>query len=143
LPDKATDRLVIDASAAVNAALVDDAFTGWQTLQVFAPSLLWSEATSALSQMRWRGELSAQEASVALERLVSLPIKSVASQELLGEALTLANELGWAKTYDAEYCVLTLRLNARLLTVDARLAAGLRSRINVVSPAAIERELTG
>lgn len=33
----------------------------------------------------------------------------------------MADEFGWAKTYDAEYVALALLLKCRLVTVDARL----------------------
>ena len=37
------------------------------------------------------------------------------------EAWQVSNELGWAKTYDAEYVALARLLNCRLITLDARL----------------------
>ena len=36
-------------------------------------------------------------------------------------AWLVADELGWAKTYDAEYIALARLLKTRLLTLDARL----------------------
>lgn len=43
----------------------------------------------------------------------------------LGEtAWRLADELGWAKTYDAEYLALAQLLRCRTVTVDSRLRRG-------------------
>jgi predicted nucleic acid-binding protein len=36
----------------------------------------------------------------------------------------VADELGWAKTYDAQYVALTRMLNCRLMSVDERLLRG-------------------
>ncbi len=41
---------------------------------------------------------------------------------LADDAYSLAVRLGWARTYDAEYLALAVRLECPLLTVDARLA---------------------
>src|SRR5680860_1468276 len=43
----------------------------------------------------------------------------------LGEvAWRLSEELGWAKTYDAEYLALALHLDCRFVTLDGRLSRG-------------------
>ena len=118
----ATDRVVLDASAAINASIVD----GWAALnswRLTAPTLLWSEAAAAIRQLAYRGELTAAEERSALERLLAAPVEAVASSQLVREALDLARDLGWAKTYDAEYIVLARRLDAAFLTRDRRLAA--------------------
>lgn len=117
----AADKLVIDASAAVRASITN----GWHGLddrEILAPSLVWSESAAVLRQLRYRGELSAAEATSGLERLLGASITVVDSRELVAEALELASQLGWAKTYDAEYVVLARRLDAPLLTIDRRLA---------------------
>lgn len=127
----ATERLVIDASAAVRATLT----SGWNALgdhQILAPSLIWSEAAAAMRQLHYRAEISLEQAKSALESLRQDKITIVDSSELMLEAFDLARELGWAKTYDAEFVVLARRLDAPLLTVDARLAATARRIIRVL-----------
>lgn len=136
---RAADSVVIDASAAINAALIEDAFVGWDRIGLVAPSLLWSEAASGLSQLRWRREISDQQTGAAIGRLLAATITMVPSEELIREAAVIARELGWAKTYDAEYVILAQRLDAPLLTVDARLAARVRHLIEVLSPGEIQR----
>ncbi len=127
-------HVVIDGSAAVNAALVADAFADWQAIALTAPTLLWSEAASSFSQLRWRGEITSAQAEAAIRRLLAAPITFVPSRDVIAEAVVLARELGWAKTYDAEYVVLARRLDAPLLTVDARLRAARVDRVMVIGP---------
>jgi hypothetical protein len=50
--------LVIDASAAVQAALPSDGFTFLDREELVAPALLWSEVPSVLHEMAWRGTVS-------------------------------------------------------------------------------------
>ena len=53
----------------------------------------------------------------------------------LGEmAWGLAVELGWAKTYDAEYLALASLLGCRVVTLDRRLRRGADRLGLVVSP---------
>jgi predicted nucleic acid-binding protein len=46
----------------------------------------------------------------------------------------VADELGWAKTYDAEYVALAGLLGCRLVTLDRRLRRGADQLGFVVSP---------
>src|SRR6185295_9430792 len=94
-------ELVIDASALVQAALVEEAHRQISRRALHAPSLIWSEATSAIRQLEYRGELSRSEADKTLERLRATRLTIHASNDLAVEATRLARELGWAKTYDA------------------------------------------
>ena len=118
----ATESVVIDASSGIRASLTD----GWKALsrwKLVAPSLFWSEAAAGIRQLWFRGDITAGEATDALGRLLDAPVETVPSRELVADASALVAQLGWAKTYDAEYVVLARRLDASFLTVDARLAA--------------------
>lgn len=142
LPAKVAEQVVIDANAALKAALVVDGFDGWFTVRLWAPTLMWSEAASGASQLRWRGEVDTEQAHDALQRLLGAPIELVPSRELATDALELSRQLGWAKTYDAEYVVLARRLDVPLLTTDGRLAARIRDVVDVLTPTELDAALT-
>ena len=99
-----------------------------------APALLWSEATSVLSEGRRRGEISEELANIAFERLLSAPIARRANADLYRHAAEVAKALGWAKTYDAEYVALARMLQTRLLTRDARLRRGAVRLVEAIGP---------
>lgn len=90
--------------------------------ELLAPTLLRSQTLSALHEAVHEGELPAD---VALERLARVQAMSI---RLLGDAVLrrvawrLADELGWAETYDAEYVALTRLQADALVTLDADLA---------------------
>ncbi len=89
-----------------------------------APALMWSEARSVLHERAWRGDLAAEESERARRRLAAADVKLRTHPGLADEAWRIADSLGWAKTYDAEYCALASLLDCRLVTVDARLRRG-------------------
>ena len=126
--------LVVDATVAVEAALAGSWSGATHDEPLAAPSLLWSEAGSAVRQLEFRGEVRPDTAARALEWLRSSGIAAHPSSELIQEARSLAVQLGWAKTYDAEYVVLARRLRAPLLTIDARLRRSVDKFITVVGP---------
>jgi predicted nucleic acid-binding protein len=126
--------LVIDASAAVQASLSTDGFALLRSEELVAPGLLWSEGLSVLHEMGWRGTISRTLADQALTRFVSAPIVTRRPSRLAEEAWRVADELGWAKTYDAEYLALARLLRCRLLTLDGRLQRRASSVVEIVGP---------
>ena len=82
---------------------------------------MWSEVRSSLHEARWRGEVSDEQATRAVMALEASPIRVRTHKRLGAEAWRIADELGWAKTYDAEYLALASLLRCRLVTVDTRL----------------------
>lgn len=113
--------LVVDATVAVTACLARDGFELFGRERLVAPALMWSEARSALHELRWRGEIVPEDAEAARSRLEQAPVELVSHEALGAEAWRIADELGWAKTYDAEYVALALLLECRLVTLDQRL----------------------
>jgi predicted nucleic acid-binding protein len=124
---------VIDAGALIKPALASR-LSDLESFRLHAPTLLWSEAASALKQLSWRGEITVDESNAALARILGHPIAIVPSRELVERATAIARQLGWAKTYDAEYLALAEQLGIRLLTNDARLRATTLVSVDVVGP---------
>ncbi len=82
---------------------------------------MWAETRSALRQIHWRGQVSGEEVLEARERFHRASIEMRSPAELGDEAWRIAEEFGWAKTYDAEYIALARLLGCRFVTLDARL----------------------
>ena len=112
--------LVIDANLAIPACLSGD-FSLFGSHQLFAPPLLWTECLSALHEAMWRRELEQGEARDAVAVLERAPIQVRAPDALWRTAWRLADELDWAKTYDAEYLALATILDCPLVTLDGRM----------------------
>ena len=116
--------LVVDASVAVPACLSVEGFALLPERDLVAPALLWSETLSALRSLLWRGEITAADADAAREALERCPVRHIDDDRLAAEAWQIAEELGWAKTYDAEYVALARLLGCHVVTLDARLRRG-------------------
>jgi predicted nucleic acid-binding protein len=127
--------LVVDASIAVYLALRPGPLPIPSTEHLVAPALLWSESASALHELAFRGDIDAALAEQAIARLTDLGIERHADPGLYADASRIARQLGWAKTYDAEYVALALRIGGRLLTRDRRLERGASRLISVLGPA--------
>lgn len=129
--------VVIDTSVVLPACMAGGLrFSGsWRWL---APSLLWSEVLSALHEAQWRGELSADEATAARSVCADLPLEAHDSAELADDAWQIADELGLAKTYDAEFLALARKRRAWCVTADARLRRGADRLGFVLDPVELE-----
>lgn len=71
--------------------------------------------------MQWRGELRSQQTGPMLNRLLDAPVQVVEPGGLMREAWKVSEEMGWAKTYDANYVALARMSACKLVTIDARM----------------------
>ncbi|MEW6583582.1 MAG: type II toxin-antitoxin system VapC family toxin [Actinomycetota bacterium] len=99
-----------------------------------APHLMWSEATSVLHHMQFRGLLGRDEARRRLDALEGFPVRPERPSDLRRRAWSIADRLGWGRTYDAEYCALAELTHGTLATSDARLIRGAADRLPYVRP---------
>jgi len=126
--------LVVDASTVITACLSEAGLSPLSREELAAPHLMWSEASSVLHELRWGSEISSELAAIALERLGAAEISPRRPKGLSAEAWNVADRLGWAKTYDAEYVALARMLRCRLLTTDAKVKAGASGLLDVIGP---------
>jgi predicted nucleic acid-binding protein len=126
--------LVLDASVVVRQCMVSDAFSPFGSEDLVAPPIMWSEARSTLHELRWRGAISTDLSFRAFDALLQAPIESRSPRALGRESWRVADELGWAKTYDAEYVALARILGCRMVTVEMRLHRAAARLGFVVSP---------
>ncbi|MGH2831062.1 MAG: type II toxin-antitoxin system VapC family toxin [Actinomycetota bacterium] len=141
--DISSAPVVVDASVVRVACLSPGGFRWLETYDAIAPPLMWSEVLASLHQGLWRGEISREEAERARGALERAPVKSRAPAGLREEAWKLAEQLGWAKTYDAEYLALARLAGCRMITFDARLIRGTRRLGFVGLPLALGRGRKG
>lgn len=99
--------------------------------ELAAPHLIDSEVTHMLRGLALRGELTTEDASVAMAGFVQLTLTRYPAEDLRVRMWSLRHNLS---AYDATYVALTEQLDATLLTTDARLAnaTGPRCRIDLL-----------
>jgi predicted nucleic acid-binding protein len=114
--------LVVDANVAMAAGTSKNGFSALADSDLVAPPLLWPEVRSSLHVASERGVIARATAEDGLRALESGAIKERRHPRLGQETWDIADELGWAKTYDAEYLALAKLLQAPLATLDQRMA---------------------
>jgi predicted nucleic acid-binding protein len=92
------------------------------THQLVAPTLVRSQALSALYQAARRGEISTREGLERVTRLNSLKVRFLGDKVLQRTAWKVADELGWEATSDAEFVALTQLQADAFVTSDEILA---------------------
>jgi predicted nucleic acid-binding protein len=103
--------------------------------ELLAPTLLRSQTLSVLHEAVHAGEIPGEVALDRLARIWAMPIRLLGDAVLRRKAWALAEQLGWAETYDAEYVALTQLQADAFVTLDADLA---RSVEGIVPTATIE-----
>ena len=90
--------------------------------ELLAPTLLRSQTLSVLHEAVQAGELGSDAALDVLARVWAMPIRLLGDAVLRRRAWRVADQLGWAQTYDAEYVALTQLQADAFVTLDAELA---------------------
>jgi len=126
-------RFVVDAGVVLQ--LASEGLDIQAEHKLLAPTLLRSQTLSALHEAVHRGEIPADVARERLARINRMPIRLLGDAVLRRRAWELADRLGWASTYDAEYIALTQLQADAFVTTDARLA---RSVAGIVAVASID-----
>jgi predicted nucleic acid-binding protein len=113
-------RFVVDAGAVLHLVSAGVEVPGAHKL--LAPTLLRSQTLSALHEAVHRGEITADVGRDRLARIRKMPIRLLGDAVLRRRAWELADQLGWASTYNAEYVALTQLQADAFVTLDAELA---------------------
>lgn len=111
---------VVDANVAFEFVNAPGALERLTEHEAFAPSLMWPEVRSALHVARWRGLLDEEDARSARGLLESGVFRERRHRRLGERTWAIADELAWAKTYDAEYLALADLLGIPVATFDQR-----------------------
>ena len=126
-------RFVVDVGAVLELASAGTEISAEH--EILAPTLLRSQALSALHEAVQRGELPAEVARDRLDLIGRMSIRLLGDAVLRRRAWEVADQLGWAETYDAEYVALTLLQADAFITLDEQLA---RSVAGLVSTATLD-----
>jgi predicted nucleic acid-binding protein len=108
--------------------------------KLLAPTLLRSQTLSAMHEAVQRGELDVEAAREHLARINAMPIRLLGDAVLRRRAWDIAEQLGWAETYDAEYVALTQLQADAFVTMNRELARQLKG---VVQTAPVKALQTG
>jgi predicted nucleic acid-binding protein len=90
--------------------------------KLLAPTLLRSQTLSLLHEAVHGGELSADVARERLAFIHGMTIRLLGDAVLRRRAWEVADELGWAETFDAEYIALAQVQKSTLVALDTRIA---------------------
>jgi predicted nucleic acid-binding protein len=131
-------RFVVDCGVVLQLASEGIEVPGEHEL--LAPTLLRSQTLSALHEAVHGGEIPPDVALDRLARIWAMPIRLLGDAVLRRNAWKVAEQVGWAETYDAEYVALTKLQADAFVTLDAELA---RRVEGIVPTATIEALQTG
>ena len=126
-------KFVVDAGAVLHLASTEVEVA--DAHELLAPTLLRSQTLSALHEAVQRRDVPADGARDRLTRIGRMPIRLLGDAVLRRRAWEVADQLGWASTYNAEYVALTQLQADAFVTLDAELA---RSVEGIVATASID-----
>ena len=108
-------------------------------LQLVAPTLVRSQALSALYQAARRGEISAADGLDRVTRINSLRVRFLGDKVLQRTAWRIADQLEWETTYDAEFVALTQLQADVFVTSDPELARAVSGLVETASIDALSK----
>lgn len=129
-------KFVVDSSVVLHLASAGTEASGEHEL--LAPTLLRSQTLSALHEAVHRGELTADAAREHLARIGRMQIRLLGDAVLRRRAWDVADQLGWAQTYDAEYVALTQLQADAFVTLDGKLARSVEGIVPTASLDALD-----
>jgi predicted nucleic acid-binding protein len=124
-------RFVVHAGTVLRLAGTQAKVPGRHKL--LAPTLLRSQTLSFLHEAVQQGELPADVARDRLRYIGRMQIRLLGDAVLRQRAWEIAEQLGWASTYDAEYVALTQLQADAFVTLDKRLARSLKGIVEIAS----------
>lgn len=129
-------RFVVDSSAVLRLASAEIEVSDEHEL--LAPTLLRSQTLSQLHEAVQRGEIAADVAREQLARVGRMRIRLLGDAVLRRRAWEVADQLGWAETYDAEYVALTQLQADAFVTLNAELARSVEGIVVIASIDALQ-----
>jgi predicted nucleic acid-binding protein len=130
-------RFVVDSGVVLQLASGDLEVAPEHTL--LAPTLVRSQTLSALHRAVHDGELAPDVARDRLARIRGLKIRLLGDAVLQRRAWDVADRLGWADTFDAEYVALTELHGDALVTTDEQLARQVEGTVRTATIDALRR----
>jgi predicted nucleic acid-binding protein len=130
-------RFVVDCGVVLH--LADAGIEVAAEHELLAPTLLRSQTLSALHEAVHRGEVTPDVALDRLTRIRAMPIRLLGDAVLRRRAWDVAEQLGWAETYDAEYVALTQLQADAFVTLDTELARRVDGIVPTATIEALQR----
>jgi predicted nucleic acid-binding protein len=125
-------RFVIDRDTLLQIAAGEIEVAAAHTL--VAPTLVRSQALSALYEAARRGEMTAAEGLERVTRINSLKVRFLGDKVLQRTAWKVAAQLGWETTYAAEFVALTQLQADVFVTSDRELARAVSGVVETAGP---------
>jgi predicted nucleic acid-binding protein len=130
-------KFVVDAGVVIHLASAGIDVSAEHEL--LAPTLLRSETLSLLHEAVARGEIPADVGLERHRRISQMRIRLLGDGVLRRRAWQVADQLGWASTFKAEYVALTQLQADAFVTLDADLARSLEGTVATASIAALRQ----
>ena len=124
-------RYVVDPRVVIH--LADEELVVPKKHELLAPTLLRSQTLSLLHEAVARGERSDEDARELHERIGKMKIRLLGDAVLRRNAWRIADQLGWADTYTAEYLALTRLQADAFVTRDPELARAVKDIVPTAS----------